>query len=83
MYLEQMGAIPSSNGSLDRAWDLLERQALVCEELMFTTVAHRDLDLNQDSHGCKPSAFNTELSRCPLIRLQSQRIQFCKAANQV
>lgn len=27
---------------------------------------HRGLDLNQDSHGCNPSAFTAELSRYPI-----------------
>jgi len=38
-------------------------------ELILTTVARRDLDLNPDSHGWKPSDFTTQLSRyCQLAR---------------
>ena len=31
-------------------------------ESILTARAHRDLDLNPVSHGCKPSTFTTELS---------------------
>ena len=36
---------------------------------LILTVAHRDLDLNQGSHGYKPRALTTELSRYPLTNL--------------
>jgi len=32
----------------------------------FTMLPHQDVDSNRGFHGCKPSAFPTELSRYPL-----------------
>jgi len=38
------------------------------EELILTMLAHRVLDLNQDSHKCKPSAFTTSYPGWLLVK---------------